>query len=173
MGELVDTNEDGKIDALDRQIVGKQRPRWSAGLTNNFQYRNWDLSIFMISRWGFTFQNGAEDMDGRYMKRKIDYFVPGHHEDAEYYQPGVNGQSIDAYKTSMNYKDGSFIKIRNLSLGYTFEKSRLSSAKISNLKLYFQIQNPLTIYSACDYLDTDFNSNISPRSYVFGVNVGF
>lgn len=127
----------------------------------------------MISRWGFTFANGAEDMDGRYMKRSIDFFVPGYNEDAEYYQPGVNGQSIDEYKSAMNYKDGSFVKVRNISLAYNFDSSKLSAAKISTLKLYLQVQNPFMVYCACNYLDTDFNSNMSPRSFVFGVNVGF
>lgn len=56
-----------------------------------------------------------------YMMRKVDYFVAGSNENAEYYAPGINGiGAADPYSGAMNYQDGSYIKMRNISLGYNF-----------------------------------------------------
>lgn len=179
-----DLNGDGQInDNDDKQIVGSIRPRWSGGLTSQFTYKNWDLSFFIFSRWGFTVPAGAANLDGRYMQRKLDYFVPECNEDAEYYQPGINGESADLYQSSMNYQKGSFIKVRNINLGYTFNKKQLSRTGLSNLKIYAQVMNPFTIYRACKWLDTDFmsydnnstnfGSMTTTRSFVVGLNIGF
>ena len=83
----------------------------------------------------------------------------------------------------MNYQDGSFIKLRNVSLGYTFTSKQLKGTGINNLKVYVQAMNPWRIYSKCDYLDTDllnysnnttnYGSETSSRSFVIGLNVGF
>lgn len=50
-----------------------------------------------------------------YAMRDLDYWIAGVNEDAEYYAPGSNGQAADAYSGSMNYQDGSYIKMRNIS----------------------------------------------------------
>lgn len=178
-----DVDGNGKIDSDDRQIVAKRRPRWSGGLTSSFTYKNWDLSFFIFSRWGFTTPNGALNLDGRYMQRSIDYFVPGYNEDALYYQPGINGESADTYQSSMNYQDGSFVKVRNINLGYTFNKKQLARTGLSSLKIYAQAMNPFSIYRACKYLDTDlmtydnnstnFGSMTTVRSFVVGLKVEF
>nr|WP_321450665.1 TonB-dependent receptor [uncultured Carboxylicivirga sp.] len=175
---------DGIIDAnYDRAIVGTTRPDWTGGMTNTFTYKNWDLSFFIYARMGGTINKGAETLDGRYAKRKLDYFIPGINEDAEYYQPGINGEGADTYSSSQGYQDASYIKLRNINLGYTFSNNTISSVGISSLKLYAQCINPLTIYSAVDWLDPDLRdysnnrsemgSPITIRSYVFGVRVSF
>lgn len=181
--KVKDINGDGKIDANDRQIVGLKRPRWTAGWTNTFNYKNFELSFFLISRWDFTVPQGSLTLDGRYMQRKIDYWVAGTNEDALYYSPGSNGEAKDTYASSMNYQDGSFIKVRNISLGYNFTPKQLRPLGLSNLKIYVQAMNPFSIYKACDWLDTDLinydnntttiGSTTTLRSYVIGVNIGF
>lgn len=178
-----DLNNDGTINASDRQIVGYYRPRWTAGWTNTFTYKNIELSCFIISRWGMTVPQGAETLDGRYMKRSLDYWVAGTNEDALYYAPGSNGEAADTYVSSMNYQKGSFIKVRNISLGYTFNEKMLKPLGLSNLKVYVQALNPFSIYRACDWLDTDlvnYDNNTTTigsmttlKSFVVGLNVGF
>ncbi|WP_366535682.1 hypothetical protein, partial [Streptococcus pneumoniae] len=114
---------DGQIDAnYDRTFVGSARPDWSGGFLNTFNYRNWELSFFLYGRFGFTVKSGSETLSGRFSMRKLDYWVAETNEDAQYYAPGVNGESGDTYKDAMNYQDGSFIKLRNVSLGYNFTK---------------------------------------------------
>lgn len=184
--KVKDLNQDGAIDATyDRQIVGKVRPDWSGGWTNTFIYKDIELSFFIYSRWGFTVPQGAATLDGRYMMRRLDYWVANTHENAEYYSPGSNGEAADTYSSSMNYQDGSYIKMRNISLGYNFPQKLLKSTGLSSLKLYVQAMNPFTIYKACDWLDTDlrnydnnpgspvYGSATTLRSFVVGVNLGF
>ena len=160
---------DGEIDPnYDRTFVGCARPDWIGGFNNTFMYKNWELSCFIYSRWGFTQLTGAETLSGRFAMRKLDYWIEGINEDAEYYAPGTNGESGDTYKNSMNYQDGSFIKIRNISLGYTFKN--IKKYGISNLKIYAQCMNPGLIYSKIDYLDPDLGGSTFNRSFVLGIN---
>ena len=181
--KVKDVNPDGKIDANDRQIVGKVRPRWSGGWHNTFSYKNFELSCFIYARWKFTVAKGAETLGGMYAMRDLDYWIAGVNEDAEYYAPGSNGQAADAYANSMGYQDGSYIKMRNISLGYTFPKNVTSKLGMSNLKVYVQAMNPFTIYKKCKWLDTDllsydnnstsYGSGTTIKSWVIGLNIGF
>lgn len=179
-----DLNNDGKIDATnDKQIIGKYRPDWTGGWQNTFSYKNLELSFFMVARMGFTVPAGSATLDGRYMQRKLDYWVAGTNEDAEYYSPGSNGEGADTYSSSMNYQDGSYIKMRNISLGYNFTPKQLKNTGLSTLKVYAQVMNPFSIYKATDWLDTDlmsyannsrtFGSSTTLKSFVLGVNIGF
>ncbi len=165
-GDVIDANND-------RKIVGSTRPKWNAGLTNTFTYKNWELSCFLYSRWAFTLETGAETLAGRFAQRKVDYWIKDVNEDAKYYAPGTNGESGDTYKSAMNYQDGSFIKIRNISLGYTFPKSMLQSFHVDNLKVFVQCMNPGLLYSKCSWIDPDLGGSTFNRSFVFGVNLGF
>jgi TonB-linked SusC/RagA family outer membrane protein len=182
--KVKDLNNDGEIDANnDKQIVGKVRPDWTGGITNTFNYKDFELSFFIYSRWGANFKNGKLTLDGRYMQRKIDYWVEGTNENAKYYSPGSNGEAADTYASSMNYQDGSFVKLRNIKLGYSVNPKYLNRLGVNSLKLYVQCLNPWMIYSKCDYLDTDclnYNDNTTTtgsstttKSFVFGVNIGF
>ena len=182
--KVKDLNGDGKIDGNnDRAIVGNARPRWSGGWRNTFTYKQIELSFFIYSRWKFMVPAGSANLDGRYAMRSLDYWVAGENENAEYYGPGTNGQSADTYASSMNYQDGSFIKMRNISLGYNFTKKQLAPLGLNTLKIYVQAMNPFTIYSKCKWLDTDmmsydnntrnFGTTTTIRSWVVGLNVGF
>ena len=182
--KVKDLDGDGDIDADDRcKSIGSVRPSWSGGWNNTLTYKNWELSFFIFSRWGFTVNQGALTLDGRFMQRKIDYFVPGYNESAEYYQPGINGESQDQYQSCMNYQDGSYIKLRNVSLGYSLSPKQLNGTGLSNLKIYAQLMNPCTLYSKCKWLDTDLmnydnntrilGSTTTIRGFVIGLNVGF
>ena len=181
--KVKDVDQNGVIDANDKQIVGKMRPDWTAGWNNTFSYKNFELSFFILSRWGFTVPQGAATLDGRYMQRKLDYWVAGTNEDAKYYSPGSNGEAADTYSSSMNYQDGSYIKVRNISLGYNFTPKQLKNTGLSTLKVYVQAMNPFSIYRATDWLDTDllnydnntktFGSSTTLKSFVIGLNIGF
>jgi len=171
---------DGKIDAnYDRQVVGKALPDWMGGFQNTFTYKNFELSCFLYARFGQTILAGAETLSGRFAMRKIDYWVAGTNEDARYYAPGDGGESGDTYKSSMNYQDGSFIKLRNVSFGYNFDSKMLEKTGISRLKLYVQCLNPCLVYSKVKFLDPDVyrDTNLpgssTNRSFVIGLNVEF
>ena len=182
--KVKDLDGDGKIDAThDRCIRGYLRPKWSGGMTNTFTYKDFELSFFMYARWGFMVRTGGLTLDGRFAQRKIDYWVANTNENAEYYAPGSNGEAADTYSSSMNYHDGSFIKMRNISFGYNVPKRYLDKLGIGALKLYVQALNPFMIYHRIKYLDTDLSSydnntvtsgsGVSTRSWVFGLNLSF
>jgi TonB-linked SusC/RagA family outer membrane protein len=174
MIKIRDLNGDGKIDGNnDRQIVGKARPDWSGGFLNTLNYKNWELSAFLYGRFGFTMRTGAETLSGRFAMRKLDYWIEGINEDAEYYAPGVGGENGDTFKAAQGYMDGSFVKLRNVSLGYTFRPHQLQALKVQNLKLYVQCMNPGLVYSKIDFIDPDLGGSTFNRSFVFGLNVGF
>lgn len=172
--KVKDLNDDKKIDANnDREIVGKGLPDWSGGFLNTLTYKNWELSAFLYARFGFTMRVGSETLSGRFASRKLDYWIKDVNEDAEYYAPGVGGENGDTYKGAMNYQDGSFIKLRNVSLGYNFTGKQLSHVGIHGLKLYVQCMNPGLIYSKIDYIDPDLGGSTFNRSFVIGVDLGF
>lgn len=165
-----DGNEVVSIDEnYDRTIVGKRRPDWTGGLVNTLTYKNFEFSFFMYGRYGFTLETGAERLNGRFPIRKLSYWIKDVNEDAEYYAPGEE----DKYFGSMNYRDGSFIKVRNISFGYNLNKGITNKLGINNLKLYTQVINPFTIYSAIDFVDPDTGTSTYNRSFVLGVNIGF
>lgn len=183
--KVKDLDGNGKIDPnVDREIVGKSRPDWTAGFNTSLNWKNWELSLFLYSRWGFDVRTGALTLDGRYMQRSINYFVPGYNENADYYAPGINGESADTYQSAQNLQDGSYIKVRNINLGYTFTPKQLRGTGLSNLKIYAQVMNPFSLYRACDWLDADLvsyannrstfgASTVTTRSFVVGLNIGF
>jgi len=166
---------DGKIDAnYDRQVIGKRSPDWVAGFVNTFTYRNWELSCFLYGRFGAKLNNiGVETLSGRFAQREVDYWIADVNENAEYYAPGVGGENGDTYKSAMGYRDGSFIKLRNVSLGYNFSNQSLKKVNIGNLKLYAQLMNPCLLYSKIKFIDPDLGGSTYNSSVVFGINIGF
>ncbi|MFL5746657.1 MAG: SusC/RagA family TonB-linked outer membrane protein, partial [Niastella sp.] len=184
MIKVKDQNGDYKIDANnDRKVVGNLQPKWNGGLMNEFTYRNWGLNIFIFSRWGYSIVTGAEALQGRFAQRVLNYWTPGNPTN-DYPAPNYNNGTGDAFRSAMNYQDGSFIKIRNISLSYWMPKSFMSRLKMRNLRIYGQVLNPGLIYSKIKYIDPDLNAKVKTsdgdpgvstynRGFVIGVNAGF
>jgi len=182
----VDQNGDYKIDANnDRKIIGNTRPHWTVGMTNTITYKNLDFSFFLYGRLGYTYNSGGEWQGGRYVQRSISYYNENN-KDAEYQKPIYNVGVGDAYYNIMGYRSGSFVKIRNINLGYTFPKSIANKLGLQTLRVYGQAKNPGMLFSKIDWLDMDLSRagngttndpvvGVSTwnRGFVFGVNVGF
>ena len=170
---IQDRNGDYKIDANnDKQILGHSAPSWIGGFQNTFNYKNWELNIFMLARWGYTITGGAESLQGRYAQRDLDYWTPNHPTN-EYPSPDYSSAAGDPYNSSMNYQNASFIKIRNISLGYMLPKPTLEKLHISSLKFYAQISNPGLIYSGVSWIDPDLGGSTYNRGVVIGANLNF
>ncbi|WP_443939359.1 SusC/RagA family TonB-linked outer membrane protein [Pedobacter sp. MW01-1-1] len=174
-----DLNGDYKIDANnDRAIIGSYTPSWTGGMTNTFTYKNFDLSIFIIARYNFLIATGAESLQGRYAQRVLDYWTPTNPTN-NYPAPNYGSAAGDTYRSSMNYQDGSFVKIRNISLGYNLPLNFVKKLTLSKVRVYAQALNPGLIYSNVGWIDPDasFVSNNSAsstfnRGFVFGLNIG-
>ena len=152
-----DVDGNGKIDAADRQIIGNFQPKWEGGLTNRFSYRGFDLSTVMYARMGmkvvvpylsgtsgggsgFSFFN-----QGRSNQYKVDYWTNENPTNA-FPRPDANA-GVKDFASVNTYYDGSFIKMRSINLGYTFNSKSLGKTGISSARIYINATNPFILYS--------------------------
>jgi hypothetical protein len=170
---VADLNGDNKIDANnDQQIIGWTRPRWVVGMTNAVSYKNLELSVFLYGRLNYLYNFGGEGQDARRVQRKINYYTENN-TNAEFQKPIFNagGAPGDPYYQALGYRSASFIKVRNISLGYNFRG--LGRSGLSNLRAYFQVQNPGMLYSKIKFVDMDVVSPTWNRGFTLGINASF
>lgn len=169
----VDQNGDYKIDNNnDRVIIGSEIPKFIVGLTNTFTYKNFELSVFMYGRLGYTYNTGGEGLVGRYNSRSVNYYTEVN-QNSDYQKPIYSAGYGDEYYRTLGYKSGSFVKIRNISLGYNLPESITENLGLSKLRFYGQATNPGMLFSKVDWVDLDVRSSASNRGFVFGMNVEF
>jgi TonB-linked SusC/RagA family outer membrane protein len=182
--KVQDTNGDGKIDAADRVIIGSQVPDFTAGMTNRFSYKGFDFNFFVYARVGSTFRSGFHtafnSLAGRYNNLDIDYWTPTNPTN-EFPRPNQN-QEAPVFASTLQYFSGSFLKVRNINLGYTFPDALVNRLKLSGLRLYVTAQNPINLseyrrkYKGIDNESFDIvDQNQSPatRQYLIGLNAKF
>ncbi len=181
--KVVDTNNDGKISAVegidDRQILGTQLPNYLLGFTNRLNYKNIDLSFFIYYRNGTQYNNSTlsgtfGDLGGTRYNRlaSLDYWRSDNPSNTYY---GVAGAG--AYRNAINYQDASFLRVSDITLGYTLPPAVMSRLKLSTARFYGQVSNPF-ISTKYTGFDPEFNSAIYQDDvpsilYTFGVNVSF
>lgn len=166
----------------DRRILGHLNPDWIIGLNNSFTYKGFDLSVFLMARLGQTIQS---DLIGRYTAKNsvtenqisgADYWTENH-QNAFYPRPGSGDDQTTVY-SALYYRDGSFIKLKNITLGYTLPKAITRKVLMEKLRFYFTAYNPAIWVKDKQLKGTDPETNGSDafptyRQFVFGVNVTF
>ena len=168
-----DVNGDTLIDANhDRVLIGNSRPRWIVGMTNTITYKNFEFSIFLYGRLKYMYNTGGESETARGVQRTINYYNENN-TNAEYQKPFYSEGSGDPYYVVLGYKNASFIKIRNISLGYSLDGKKLKMPGISNVKAYVQVVNPGMLFSRIDWLDMDVVTPTYNRGITFGINASF
>ena len=180
-----DANNDGKITADDRVLLGSDVPSWTGGITNRFSYKGFDLSFFIFTRQGqmivSKFHQNSNYLQGRYNQIKVDYWTPDNIT-AKYPRPNFN-QEFPAYNTAIMYYDGSFIKVRNINVGYTFPAKTAQKLGLSSLRLFASIQQPF-IFSNYrskengvdpETSNGNVENSVTPATSVstFGLNIKF
>lgn len=169
----VDLNGDYKIDATnDRKVLGSTIPKFIVGLTNNFEYKGLSLSIMLYGRLSYLYNTGGEVLGGRSNQRVLSYYTPNN-TNADYQRPFYTAAAGDPYYTGLGYKDGSFIKIRNISLGYNIPDKISKSIGLSHSRIYLQAQNPGMIFSNVDWLDMDLQNSAWNKGLTMGINLDF
>jgi TonB-linked SusC/RagA family outer membrane protein len=175
--KLLDKNGDGKITPDDRHILGTDIPDYFGGLTTNFSYGNWDLNAFIYFRQGqmisSQFHTSNNSLFGRYNNLSVDYWTPNNPTN-EYPRPTISQERPENY-TTMSYFDGSYVKLRNLTLGYNVDQDQAAKIGMSSLRLYVQGQN-LGFISDFETFDPEigeFNlsSGIAPSSSLWAVGI--
>jgi TonB-linked SusC/RagA family outer membrane protein len=193
-----DVNDDSKITVADRQIVGDAWPDFTGGLRNAFRWKNIDLSLFFYFSVGndvfnmnrfFQEHGGMRGTNWGLLKSQMDRWQkPGDVTDIPKASTLANadGSSNNGFASSRFLEDGSFLRLRNVSLGYTFPKKLVTKAGIERLRIYVNATNLFTItgYSgadpegntAADYTHgtvqgLDFAIPPQPRQVVFGASL--
>lgn len=179
---VVDQNNDNLISSSnnidDRVYLGTQMPNWVLGVTNRINYKDFDFSFFVYYRNGVQYSNSTlsgtfGDLGGRYNQlASLDYWTKDNPSNT-YFSPYV----ANPYRGAINYQDASFLRVSDITLGYTFSKKLRDNWKISSARFYAQLSNPF-IFSKYTGFDPEFNSAIYqddvPSTLVtFGLNISF
>lgn len=217
-GDGIPDAGDGVIDENDRVNLGSPLPLFTFGWTNTFRYKNFDLSIFLNGSYGnkimnynalaLTHMNSAwiNQLNSVSDRAKLVPIDPDkvYTDGSKWYDditnvkvanPGtktprasINDPNDNDRISSRYIEDGSYIRIKNLTLGYTFPKKWVSKARIENIRLYCNIQNLYTFtkYSGYDpevgastqdstglTYGIDNGRYPSPTMYSFGLNITF
>jgi len=204
-----DASGDGTLGAEDKVILGSPDPKWTGSVTSTLQYKNWDFSFNIYTKQGVFIYDKFLDQYGYNTQRgmakvKFDYYVPANvstpdwnnfsvnsdgkatvqwtttgkgHENSKYpIFKNINGAY---YGDNGDYQDASFVKVKNITLGYTFNKDMIRKSGISKLRVYVNILNPFVFtdyvgwdpeYATTDLVDGNGPANVT---YQFGVNVQF
>jgi hypothetical protein len=181
--KVVDNHKDGVISSAtgkdDRVVLGTQLPKFTIGMTNRFTYKDFDLSFFMYLRNGTMFMNGlfgggtmADYTNNRYNHIVLNYWTRNNPTN-DMYGVGIS----QPYKNAIAYQHANFLRVSDITLGYTMPKAKLDKLSIDRLRVYVQISNPF-IFTKYHGLDPEFNGNtyiddVPNIVYTFGVNLGF
>lgn len=201
-------NSDGvptrQIGPDDRQIMSVL-PDFQGGFSTRLAYKNIDLNIIGAFKQGGILISTLHSasgylnlLSGRRNNVKVDYWTP-ENTDADYPKPGgIASGDNPKYGSTLGYFDASYLKVRNISLGYNFNQPLLEKAGIDRLRVYFSAQNPFVIsspYHKATGLDPETNSygnenaavtnayqrrlltlgtnSPATRNFLFGINLTF
>ncbi|MRX48431.1 SusC/RagA family TonB-linked outer membrane protein [Pedobacter puniceum] len=183
-----DFNKDGRITADDRQILGSTWPKLFGGITNNFNYKTFDLGVFFTFSYGNNLWNhnrmlgetgGTLDANRILLASQLNRWTsPGQVTDV----PKLTAANYARQENSRFFEDASFLRLRSLTLGYTLPKTLTARAKIDQLRFYVTGNNLLlfTKYTGADpesNLGTgniqgyDYGTPPQPRTVQFGLNL--
>ncbi len=160
----------------DYQVLGTSTPKFLAGMNNSFTYKNLDLSVYMMGRFGhlvnYSYYSGSASVTGN-QPTGVDYWTAGN-TDAYYYAPGL---TYNPGASACNYVSGDFIKIKNITLGYTLPRQWTEKALIQRMRVYGTAYNP-AVWSKASQLngvDPESSSSRYPlyRQWVVGLNLTF
>lgn len=178
--KYADLNHDGVVNQDDRKSLGSTFPKINFGLRLNCEYRNFDLTMLLQGAGmvkGVTageisqaFMNG-----GKVTEEWLDRWTPDN-VNASYPRLTLSGSSRNYMTSSFWVQNASYLKMRNLQIGYSLPKHILSHIGVSNLRLYCSIDNLFTI-TKFKGLDPEMvtSSTLYPltRNYSFGLNLSF
>lgn len=181
--KYLDKNDDGKIDDNDRVFAGSYQPQAYFGVNVGLNFRQWDFSMDIYGNVGNEVYNGkrAVRVEGKdNIEKELVYnrWTSSNHSQS---QPGATVGNLLA--STYFVESGSFARINNLTIGYTFPGSFLEKIKISNLRLFVTAQNLFTYkeYSGFtpelpgDPISSGIELSAYPttRTFAAGLNVGF
>jgi TonB-dependent starch-binding outer membrane protein SusC len=192
-GDGIKDATDYKITGDDMVILGTNRPKWTGGVTNTFNYKDFEFSFFVYARigqmyfGGYPNSYGGVNPNGRVENNMWSWDNPGG------YWPMPNSGTVENFTPAMNYNDGSYVSVRNISLSYSLPAKWLKKLTMNNLQLSCQVVNPFmfggdlvkwginpedntnwdVVSSNGGPLGGMNNNTILVQSIVFGIKAGF
>ncbi|MDW7695769.1 TonB-dependent receptor [Flammeovirgaceae bacterium SG7u.111] len=170
-----DTTGDSLISADDRQVIGRRIPDVVLGLTNTFSYKNWRFSFFLYGVTGITKANdllGTNDLDMRQNRYNVEFWTE---ENGSNEYPRNDKSSIVNEFSMPFYRNADFLRLQDISLGYSLPQSVLDKMRLQNFEVYGNITN-LATWTSWEGLDPQFeNQDAVPQqaTYLLGVKLGF
>lgn len=182
----VDANGDGVINNRDREWVGSDLPKAQFGLNLGANWKGFDLSLFFNSiirdAWNnskyytdffplWTGNHGTQLLDAA--RAYEEYLRTGYYA-CDVPAPSVDNSNSENEGSQYYIEDGSFVRLKTMTLGYTLPRKIQDKLFLKNFRIYFQAQNLFTItkYSGADPEGLGYPYAL-PRSYTFGIQFGF
>ena len=201
--KMKDVNNDGKIDADDRTIIGNPHPDLTGGFNISLTWRDFDLSTYMYYSIGndlykhYEYYTMFGNLQSNYSKDRLaKSWDPVNNPNGIYplwTTTSTEGPEAGNESNSNYVQDGSYLRMQTLTLGYSLPKKLLKKIGFEKIRVYGQISNVFTItgYDGLDpevrshtsfeneYVSSDMNKGIDygsygmPRQFLMGVNVTF
>jgi TonB-dependent starch-binding outer membrane protein SusC len=187
-----DINGDGVIDDKDRTFLGSPVPKFTGGFNFTVRMQGFDLGayiytslgnkIFNVSKW---FTDFYPSFQGAAISERVkDSWTPTNTGATTPIFESASNFSTNTQSNSFYVEDGSYLRLQNVTLGYTLPSAVLSKMNMSKFRIYFSVNNLATItgYSGLDpavggAADTNFGIDVGnypvTRSFLAGINIGF
>jgi TonB-linked SusC/RagA family outer membrane protein len=161
---FADINGDGKVDANDRTSIGSPQPKFFGGLTLDGTYKAWDFNLYFYGSFGNKILNYVESHLESFQKRGSEgvqnvsqeyfenYWTPERASNRYTRALANDDNTLNSVPSDVWVENGSFVKLKNVTIGYTIPNTALSKYSISKLRFYVSSQNLLflTKYSGLD-----------------------
>lgn len=182
-----DGKPDGKVDATyDRVYLGSRIPKYTFGVSLNAAYKGFDLNVFLQGVAGVkgmlsNYAGWAFFSEGNVQKWQMEEAFDPEHPDRNAKYPRLenlgNSNGHNTQTSDFWVRDASYLRIKNIQLGYNFPKKWLQKSCVSNIRLYAAAENPFTFHHFPEGWDPEINTEgaFYPvlRNFTFGVNLKF
>jgi TonB-dependent starch-binding outer membrane protein SusC len=172
-----DVDGDKAITAVgDRTVLGAAVPDYSLGFNNDVKFRDFDFGIYVFARVGQMFMSDyANKFEPNAIENgaNVNYWTPENPTN-DYPRPNANiSRAALPFATTLGYKDGSFVKIRSITIGYTFSPELARRMHVSGIRWYVSAKNYFTFSKVNDY-DPEGNGSFErplTKLLVTGLNI--
>ena len=180
--KVKDQNNDGVITTDDKKVLGTETPSWTAGMTNTLKYKNFDFSFFLYTIQDlYVYDRGLHSFGSMHdykLKRLafIDYWTPSNPSNT---WDSPASSNTNPYSWSKYFQNHSWVRLQNVTLGYSLPQSVLNRVGIDRIRVYATADNPLLFSDYKSGFDPEWTTHSSSRlgvslaTYLFGVNVTF
>lgn len=176
--KIKDVNGDSKLTAEDRQIIGQRDPKMLWGVTNNFTYRNFSMSIFVHGVQGVTKQNDLmSDLGvtaGVRHNTSVKNWWTTENPSNDFWMNHVDAHRMAGVEAGI-FESADFTRLKDVSVAYDLGGEMLKKLGLNKLKVYVTGRNLMT-FTKWRGLDPELSSSESiplQKEYVFGLNLSF